>query len=218
MADAKSTRRKNAGTSGNTKKQKTSNKENSNKEKSATALPADYAQKVLDQLVEAQKTWFENAARQNALLIETVNKMSVMRQTAPTEALSDWVKQGIEGFIEAQKRWSEIAVQQSSQILQAVQSNADASNPNQNPTEKSASQGIESLVKMRAAWLDFVTRQNAQLVNAMKDSLKIDDSSPVAALADFAQQAVNNYVEVQKRWLDLAIQLPFLGAPDEQKK
>jgi hypothetical protein len=36
-------------------------------------------------------------------------------------------------------------------------------------------------------------------------------------LADFAQQAVTNYVEVQKRWLDLATQLPFMGAPAKKK-
>lgn len=213
MADAKSTKRKNAGTSGNTKKQAAPKKE-----KSTDSLPSDYAQKVLDQLVEAQKTWFENAAQQNALLVETVNKMSAMRQNAPTDALSDWVKQGIEGFIEAQKRWSEIAVQQSEQILQAFQSNADFSSYGENAIGANANQGIESLVKMRNAWLDFVTKQNAQLVNAMKDSLKIEDSSPVAAVADFAQQAVNNYVEVQKRWLDLAIQMPFFGASNEPKK
>lgn len=213
MADTKSTKRKNAGTSENTKKQAAPKKE-----KTTDALPTDYAQKVLDQLVAAQKTWFENAAQQNALLVETVNKMSRMRQNAPTDALSDWVKQGIESFIEAQKRWSEIAVQQSEQILQAVQSNADFSDFNQESTGANASQGIESLVKMRNAWLDFVTKQNAQLVNAMKDTLKIDDSSPVAAVADFAQQAVNNYVEVQKRWLDMAMQMPFMGTTNEPKK
>ena len=31
-------------------------------------------------------------------------------------------------------------------------------------------------------------------------------------LGILVQQAVNNYVEVQKRWLDLATQLPFFGA------
>lgn len=213
MADAKSTEQKTAGTSAKTKKQAAPKKE-----KPTDSLPSDYAQKVLDQLVEAQKTWFENAAQQNALLVETVNKMSAMRQNAPTDALSDWVRQGIEGFIEAQKRWSEIAVQQSEQILQAVQSNADFSSDDQTSTDATANPGIESLVKMRNAWLDFVTKQNSQLVNAMKDTLKIDDSSPVAAVADFAQQAVNNYVEVQKRWLDLAVQMPFMGAANERKK
>ena len=212
MTEKKSTGRKNAGASKNTEKQSSAKKE-----KAASPLSADYAQKVLDQLVEAQKMWFENAAQQNALLVETVNKMSVMRQNAPTAALSDWVKQGIEGFIEAQKRWSEIAVQQSGQILQAVQSNADLSGLNHDDAKKETNQGVESLVKMRNAWLDFVNRQNTQLVNAMKDTLKIDDSSPVAAITDFAQQAVNNYVEVQKRWLDLAMQFPFSGVTDERK-
>ncbi len=213
MANAKSGKQKPAGTTGKAKKQTTSRQANPE-----DPLPADYAQNVLDQLVEAQKTWFENAARQNALLVETVNKMSEMRQNAPTEALSDWVKQGIEGFIEAQKRWSEIAVQQSEQILRSVKSNADFSVPDHQSAVKNSNQGIESLVKMRNSWLDFVTQQNMQLVNALKDTLKIDNSSPVAALADFAGQAVNNYVEVQKRWLDVAVKLSFPGGTDENKK
>ncbi len=211
MADTKSTKRKTTGkttgkTSGSTRKKTTYPKNES------TAAPAnDWAQKVLDQLIEAQKAWFGNAAQQNALLIETVNKMTAMRETAPTDALSDWVKQGIEGFVEAQKRWSEIAVQQSEQILQAVQSNNNFANSGGEVSGDGANPGIKSLVKMRNSWLDFVTRKNTQLINAMKDTLKIDDSSPVSAVADFAQQAVNNYVEVQKRWLDLAMQLPFSG-------
>jgi hypothetical protein len=72
---------------------------------------------------------------------------------------------------------------------------------------------------MRRDWLDFAAQQNAQVISVMKESLNIDDSSPVAAFADFTQQAVNNYIEVQKRWLDLAMQLPFLGGtPGEPKK
>ena len=58
MADAKSTKQQKAGKSENTKKQTSSKKE-----KSTDPLPADYAEKVLNQLVEAQKTWFENAAQ-----------------------------------------------------------------------------------------------------------------------------------------------------------
>lgn len=213
MTDAKSKKQKTSETSGNAKKQAASGEE-----KSANPLSADWAQTVLNQLVEAQKTWFENAAQQNALLVVTVNKMSEFRQTAPTTALSDWLKQAIEGFIEAQKRWSEIAVQQSEQILQAVHTNTNFSNTDYQSTGKHSNQGIETLAKMRNSWLDFVTQQNAQLVNAMKDTLKIDESSPAAALADFAQQAVNNYVEVQKRWLDLAMQSPFSNSTDKTDK
>lgn len=212
MANSKSTKQKNAGTAGKAK-----NETASKKDQATDAQPTDWAQTVLNQLVEAQKTWFENASQQNALLIETVNKLSETRKNAPTEALSDWVKQGIENFIEAQKRWSEIAVQQSEQILETVRSNTAFSDSNQKSNATIANQSVETLVKMRSAWLDFVTSQNDRLVNMMKDTLKIDDSSPVSSLADFAQQAVNNYVEVQKRWLNMAVQFPFPGIKDESK-
>jgi hypothetical protein len=71
-------------------------------------------------------------------------------------------------------------------------------------------------VKARTQWLDFAAEQNAQVVKAVKDGFNLADNSPAAALADFAQQAVTNYVEVQKRWLDLATQLPFMGAPGKK--
>lgn len=207
------TKSKQTGTSQKEKKQS-----GSGRQKTSATLPTEWAQTVLSQLVEAQKTWFEIASQQNALLLETVTKVTEFRQSAPTSALSDWAKQGIEGFVEAQKRWAEIAVQQSEQILRAVQSNSDFSNLAQKSGQKDAGQNVESLVKMRGAWLDFVAQQNSQVINMMKQSLNIDESSPVAALADFAQEAVNNYVEVQKRWLDLATQLPFLGGTDNESK
>lgn len=176
----------------------------------------EWAQTVLNQLVEAQKTWFEITTEQNNLLLETVQKVTEMRQTAPTNALSDWAKQGIEGFIEAQKRWSEIAGQQSEQILKAVQANQsvaeNARAANQNSAQETAAQGHDALAKMQTAWLDFAAKQNEQMIGVMKETLRVSNDSPAAALADFAQQAVNNYVEVQKRWLNLAMQLPFLGA------
>ena len=41
-------------------------------------------------------------------------------------------------------------------------------------------------------------------------------AAPVNALADFAQQAMNSYVEIQKRWLDMATQLPIFGTKDKK--
>lgn len=198
------------------KKQTGSSRE---KKSAAPPLATEWAQTVLNSLVAAQKTWFEIASQQNALLLDTVKNISEMRQNAPTDALSDWAKQGIEGFVEAQKRWSEIGVQQSERILKSVQSNADFSAEQQAASRENANQSVEALVKMREMWLDFIAQQNSQMINAMKETLKLDQSSPVAALADFAQEAVNNYIEVQKRWLDLALQLPFPGnARDDAKK
>ncbi len=210
MADRKSAKSKKVGAAQENKKQAASDKQ----KQSSPPLPTDWAQTVLTQLVEAQKTWFEIASQQNALLLETVTQVTELTRSAPTTALSDWARQGIEGFIEAQRRWSEIAVQQGEQILKSVQTGANFST-----SEKgAANQGVEALVKMRRDWLDFAAQQNAQVISVMKESLNIDDSSPVAALADFTQQAVNNYIEVQKRWLDLAMQLPFLGGTTSEPK
>ena len=72
-------------------------------------------------------------------------------------------------------------------------------------------------MKARTQWLDFAAQQNAQVIKAVKEGLGLDESSPAAALADFAEQAVTNYVEVQKRWLDLATQLPFFGQTGTKK-
>ena len=215
MATAKSTRsKKKAETKADASREDRS-QTTSARPKSAPRPPTEWAQTVLNQLVEAQKTWFEIASQQNALLIETVTKVMDLTRGAPTAALSDWARQGIEGFVEAQRRWSEIAVQQTEQILNAVQSGANFSSP----ARGSAQQGVEALVSMRRGWLDFVARQNTQMIDVMKENLNIDDSSPAAALAEFTQKAVNNYIEVQKRWLDLAMQLPFLGgATGEPKK
>ncbi len=184
----------------------------------AASTPADWAQAVLNQLVESQKTWFEITSKQNELLLETVNKVMEYRSNAPTDALSEWAKQGVQGFIEAQKRWAEIAVQQSEQIMQAVQSNTNLAKSHLENAQTDAPQGIASLIQMREKWLDFIAQQNTQVITAMKDTLKLDESSPATGFADFAQQAVNNYVEVQKRWLDLALQLPFSGNANRDKK
>ncbi|HVG33804.1 MAG TPA: hypothetical protein VM911_12010 [Pyrinomonadaceae bacterium] len=208
---SKSAKSKKAGATNQENKKRTTATEN----EQAATLPTDWAQTVLNQLVEAQKTWFEIASQQNALLLETVTQVMELTRSAPTTALAGWARQGIEGFVEAQRRWSEIAVQQSEQILKSVQSGASFST-SQKGTQ---AQGIEALVKMRIDWLDFAAQQNAQVISVMKESLNLDDSSPVAAFADFTQQAVNNYIDVQKRWLDLAMQLPFMGgAPDGEPK
>jgi hypothetical protein len=56
------------------------------------------------------------------------------------------------------------------------------------------------------------------MMKIMKDGLKLDDASPAAALADFAQAAMNSYVEIQKRWLDVALQMPLFGSSEKDKK
>jgi hypothetical protein len=175
---------------------------------------------IVNQLIEAQRMWLEMTTQQTALVFKTVSEVMGMSQNAPTEALGNWAKQGVESFIAAQKHWSEIAMQQSAQLMQTVQSGANFGGGLDalGAAQGAAGKGLETLVKMREAWLDFAAQQNAQMVKALKQNLKLDDSSPVSALADFAQQTMSSYVEIQKRWLDLATQMPLFGAGTKEKK
>jgi hypothetical protein len=47
--------------------------------------------------------------------------------------------------------------------------------------------------------------------------LNLDSAHPGAALADFAQATMASYVEIQKRWLDMAVQMPLFGAFNKEK-
>jgi hypothetical protein len=186
----------------------------------AGAMPTDWAKMIVNQLIEAQRMWLEMTTQQTALVFKTVSEVMGMSQNAPSEALGNWAKQGVESFITAQKHWSEIAMQQSAQLMQTVQSGASFGGAGDalGTAQGAAGKGLEMLVNMRTAWLDFAAQQNAQMVQALKQNLKLDDSSPVSALADFAQQTMSSYVEIQKRWLDMATQMPIFGNPTKDKK
>ncbi|HVE57677.1 MAG TPA: hypothetical protein VNB22_12665 [Pyrinomonadaceae bacterium] len=187
---------------------------------SAAQMPNDFAKMVVNQLIEAQRMWLEMTTQQTAIIFKTVSEVMGMSQNAPTEALAKWTKQGVESFIAAQKQWSEIALQQSAQLMQTVQSGANFGSGGMDAlgaAQGAAGKGLEILVNMREAWLDFAAQQNAQMVKSLKQNLKLDDSSPVAAIADFAQQTMTSYVEIQKRWLDMATQIPLFGSAKKDK-
>ncbi|HSF25008.1 MAG TPA: hypothetical protein VLE20_12350, partial [Blastocatellia bacterium] len=81
---------------------------------------AEWAQQVVEHLVDAQKKWIDLTAQQNALVLKAIEEGMAFYRTAPTPALAGWARQGVEGIVEAQKRWAEIASQQSSQLYDAI--------------------------------------------------------------------------------------------------
>jgi hypothetical protein len=81
---------------------------------------AEWAQQVVEHLVDAQKKWIDLTAQQNALVVKAVEEGLQFYRSAPTPALGDWARQGVEGIVEAQRRWAEIASQQSSQLYGAI--------------------------------------------------------------------------------------------------
>ena len=183
-------------------------------------MPNDFAKMIVNQLIEAQRMWLEMTTQQTALIFKTVSEVMGMSENAPTEELAKMAKNGVTSFIEAQKYWAETAMQQSAQLMQTVQSNVSFGGglDTLGTAQQTAGKGVDILVNMRTAWLDFAEQQNKQIVKALKSNLNLDESSPVSAIADFAQQTMSSYVEIQKRWLDMATQIPFLGGSSKEKK
>jgi hypothetical protein len=169
--------------------------------------PTVWVEEMMESLTGAQKRWIDLASEQNALLLKAIAEGVNFYKSAPTPAFADWAKQGVEGIVEAQRRWADAASMQSKQF--------DFGEVRRTASDVTA-KGLEAFVKARTQWLDFVVAQNAMTLKAMRDNLGLDDNSSATALADFAQQAVTNYVEVQKRWLDLAAQLPFFRPADKK--
>ena len=177
---------------------------------------AEWTASIVQQMSDAQKTWLEMATQQSELVFKTVSDLLQASQNAPTAALGDWAKQGIEAFVEAQRKWSEISIKQGEQMIEAMQKSANVL-PFAASVQAASAQSFETLVKMRMAWLETASEQNSQVIKAMRESLNIDDSSPIAALTEVAEKTMNNYVEVQKRWLELAMQLPVFGGKPDKK-
>ena len=186
----------------------------------AAQMPNDFAKMIVNQLIEAQRMWLEMTTQQTALIFKTVSDVMGMSENAPTEELAKMAKNGVTSFIEAQKYWAETAMQQSAQLMQTVQSNVSFGGGLDalGTAQTTAGKGVDILVNMRTAWLDFAEQQNKQIVKALKSNLNLDDSSPVSAIADFAQQTMSSYVEIQKRWLDMATQIPIFGSSSKEKK
>jgi hypothetical protein len=177
--------------------------------------PVDWAKQMIESLTDAQKRWVDMAAEQNALVLKAVSEGVNFYKSAPTPALADWTKQAVKGIFDAQKRWADITSKQSKQFGEALRDDTDFEDVGRGFSDFT-SYGVETFVKARTQWLDFVAEQNERALKTLKDSLDLDENSSATALAEFAQQAVANYVEVQKRWLDLLTQLPVFR-PAEKK-
>src|SRR6202795_4829798 len=88
---------------------------------------AEWAQQVVEHMVDAQKKWIDPTAQQNALVLKAIEEGMEFYRSAPTPALGDWARQGVEGIVEAQKRWAEIASQQSGRLYDSIREGINVS-------------------------------------------------------------------------------------------
>jgi hypothetical protein len=173
----------------------------------------DWARQLVEGLVEAERRWLELAAAQNELVITTIQRGMEAFRSAPTAGLGEWARQGLENFLEAQRKWTGNFDQQRAQFFNSqFQPGGEMPPGIAMPAGQMAelmTQPLELLADTRRRWLDYAAGQNAQVVEGVKRAVGIREGIPAATYIDWTQDAVNSYVEFNKRWLDLLTQFSF---------
>jgi hypothetical protein len=175
--------------------------------------PAEWAKQVFAHLSGARADLTDLAREQNRLLIKAIDEGIELLKSTPSPDLRDWAQQGLEALNEARQNIAQLSEVPREELIETARDVA-ATQVNQvvETATEYAGAGAAALLKARSQWLDFVSRKNDDLTAAVKEDLKLDDNSAAAALADFSREVVSNYVEIQRRWLELAGQLPFIQA------
>lgn len=176
----------------------------------------EWTKQVVENLVEAEKKWIELASEQNALTLKAIEKSQELFKGAPNPEVGLWAKQGVESFLEIQKKWTETVTQQRAQFLEQVKQ-AFPADANSDPAAGAKAltdygkQQAEMLIDTQKRWLDQATQQNTQILEGVGKAFGLPASPLTKTITDWANQTVNNYVELQKRYLNYTPKFPFQG-------
>lgn len=173
--------------------------------------PVDWAREVFRHFGNARAELAALARQQNDLLLKAIDEGIELVKTTPSPDLDDWARQGLETLNAARQNIVQLAEVPPEQLIGAAKeiATSQVSQAVETATDY-AGAGAAALIRARTEWLDFVGRKNQELAEKVREELHPDENSAAAALAEFSRQVVGNYVEIQKQWLELAEQLPFI--------
>lgn len=189
----------------------------------------EWVKQVMGGLLEAEKKWFELASDQNALTLKAIREGVELYRTAPTLPMANWARRGVENFLEVQTKWLDSAIRQRNELLSQTQEatpeveEVDEAHPGEavdavRRLPDFARQQLGNLVEARKRWLNFAEQQNTQFIQGLQEALGVKEPSTTASFAKWSQQMMENYFEVQKRWLDLVTRVPAGPPPDTVAK
>lgn len=176
-------------------------------ETSSTSDLKEWAAQVSTHLGRARHQLAELAAQQNALISKAIDEGIDLVRTAPTPDLQRVASEGLEALEAARKTLSSLAQLPADQLVQVAKSQAEQAV--ESATDL-AGAGAAVLLQASTRLLDQVEKKNDQLADSVRGELNLDENSAAAALVDFSRQLVSNYVDVQKRWIELGLQIPFI--------
>lgn len=171
----------------------------------------DWARQVSQHLGRARQQIAELAAQQNALLIKAIDEGIDLVRTAPTPDLRQIANEGLEALSEAKQVVSTLAQLPPEQLLETAREVAQtqATQAVESATEL-AGAGAANLIEKGERWLEIIDQKNVKFIDTVKEDLQLDEKSAAAALANFSRELVSGYVDVQRKWMELAREVPFI--------
>lgn len=174
-----------------------------------------WASQVSVHLGRARHQLAELASQQNALIIKAIDEGIDLVRTAPTPDLRQLASEGLAALEEARQSIATLAQLPPEQLAEVARSQAGQA---VDGAADLAGAGAAALLQAGTRLLDQVGRKNEEIADSVREEFQLDESSAAAALVDFSRQVVNNYVEVQKRWFELGLRIPFIRSHVDGEK
>lgn len=176
----------------------------------ATDTPTSYThwmRQVVEAMLDSEQKWLELATAQNELALKALKQGAEFIRTTPALPVTEGIRRSEERFMHAQQRWVDTTTHQRERMMREMQRAEKETEGTPTPNFKTvvdfAREQIEGLIEARNRWLDFVAKQNDLFIQGIEETLSVKESTPAANRARLVEETVDNYVEVQKRLLNV---------------
>jgi len=168
------------------------------KESSAVSLLSGWVQQGAQTLFATQRILIDLAMRQNASVMHAVKQQLSDPHHSPTAILGEVAGEGITNFLEGQKVLLDLGKQQHDLLMTGVKERVGGM-PVARAMADLLQRSVDTFVHMQEEYLKIAGKQAHSWVEAAKAGKPYQPEH----LVDLAREGVENFVEAQKRLLDV---------------
>jgi len=165
------------------------------------SLMTGWMKQGIEGFAATQRIFGEVAMRQNAAANKTLRDESSDREHSPLALLTDLAVEGTSSFIEAQKILLHLALEENQRMMNGIKERV-ADSPQAVAMTDLIRRSLDTLLRMQQDFLRTTSKQTLQWLEAVKHG----NGLPTTQLVDLAQEQMQNFVEAQKKFLDVIAQ------------
>jgi hypothetical protein len=168
------------------------------KESSVVPLLSGWAQQGAQTLFATQRILIDLAMRQNASVMNSLRQQLSDPHHSPTAILGEIAGEGITNFLEGQKVLFDLGKQQNEILMSGVKERV-ANYPAAHAIADLLRRSVQTFIHMQEEYLKIASKQTHTWVEAAKAGKPYQPEQ----LVELAREAMENFVEAQKRFLDI---------------